>query len=99
MSGIKGRSGRKREVVVEQCRAAIDMAVMPADWRAIWKALAAAAKKGNVQAARMLVEYRYGTPQNEPPQNVAVGTVAYYLPERAALPMPGELEPSKERDD
>ena len=87
MSGVKGRSGRKPDAAVQGCRASINKAVSEEDWLAIWRALANASKEGNVQAARLLSEYCYGSPQAELPA-VHAGTTVYYLPYRAGQPLP-----------
>ena len=56
MSGVKGRSGRKSEVAVKQLRTQMDEAISSSDWRAIWRAALAAAKKGCIPAIKPLVE-------------------------------------------
>lgn len=90
MSGVKGRSGRKPDPVVKSCRAAIDECVSPAQWRKIWKAMAAAAAEGDVQAARLLHDYSYGRPrpQSEPASEATHGKIAYVLPIRNGETLP-----------
>ena len=54
--------------------------------RKIWRALAAAAENGNVQAARLLTEYLYGTPQPELPPPVDFGPIIN-LPPLGPVPL------------
>ena len=79
MSGVKGRSDRKPDLAVQTCRTGIAKAVSATQSRKIWRALAAAAEQGNVQAARLLHEYRYGSPQPEPMPPPPVPTVASHF--------------------
>ena len=102
MSGVKGRSGRKPDPVVKSCRAAIESCITPAQWRKIWKALAAAAADGNVQAARLLHEYSYGRPRPEPEPVSASedksARIAYYLPIRDDEVLPPDALIVKQSD-
>jgi hypothetical protein len=93
MSGVKGRSGRKPNVVLKELRTQMDEVISPSGWRAIWDAAFAAAKKGSVPAIKILLEYRYGAPSARVEQPAAVGHVAYYLPVRSDQPLPASLGP------
>jgi len=91
MSGVKGRSGRKPDVAVKQLRTQMDEAISSSDWRAIWRAVIAAAKKGNIPAVKLLVEYRFSAASAKAEQIANVGVVAYYLPARSDQPPPASL--------
>ena len=93
MSGVKGRSGRKPDVAVKQLRIQMDEAISSSDWRAIWLAVIAAAKKGNIPAVKLLVEFRYGLASAQVEQTANVGVVAYYLPARPDQLPPASLGP------
>jgi hypothetical protein len=93
MSGVKGRSGRKPNVVVKQLRTQMDEAISSSDWRAVWDAALAAAKKGSIPAIKLIVEYRYGAAAAQVDQPANVGMVAYYLPARPDQPLPASLGP------
>lgn len=62
MAGVKGRSGRKSKADEAGLSGLIDSAVSPADWRAIFRVARNKAKRGDVNNARFLAEYRFGKP-------------------------------------
>ena len=93
MSGVKGRTGRKPDVAVQQLRTQMDEAISSSDWRAIWRAVVAAAKNGNIPAVKLLVEFRFGVASAQVEQTANVGVVAYYLPVRPDQPLPAFLGP------
>jgi hypothetical protein len=93
MSGVKGRSGRKPDVAVKHLRAQLDEAISSSDWHVIWRVVIAAAKKGNIQAVRLLTEYRFGAAYAQVEQTANVGMVAYYLPARPDQSPPPSLGP------
>jgi len=88
MAGVKGRSGRKRDATALSVREAIDQAVTPAQWRRLWKRVAAAADKGDLQAMKFLTEHRYGQPQAGPPTAGPTVSATYYLPYREGDVLP-----------
>jgi hypothetical protein len=101
MSGVKGRTGRKPNVAVQQLRTQMDEAISASDWSAIWRAVVAAAKNGNIPAAvKLLVEFRYGVASAQVEQTANVGVVAYYLPARSDQPLPASqgLDPHTSTD-
>jgi hypothetical protein len=93
MSGVKGRSGRQPDVAVKHLRTLMDETISASAWRAIWRAVLKAAKEGNIQAVRLLVEYRYGVASAQVDQTATVGQVAFYLPVRPDQPLPASLGP------
>jgi cellulase/cellobiase CelA1 len=93
MSGVRGRTGRKPNVEVKQLRTQMDEAISSSDWLDIWHAVVAVAKKGNIPAVRLLVEYRFGVASAQVEQSANVGMVAYYLPARSDQPLPASLGP------
>ena len=101
MAGVKGRSGRKPDTAILNCRELIDSAVTAADWRAMWRKVISAAKKGDLQAARFLTEYRYGPPQPQmdPPPSPATSFVAYYLPYHDGQSLPTGTRPVEQGPD
>lgn len=62
MAGVKGRSGRKSKAEEAGLSELIDSAVSPSDWRAIFRIARNKAKRGDVNNARFLAEYRFGKP-------------------------------------
>ena len=82
MAGVKGRSGRKRDVSVLSIREVIDQAVTAADWRKMWQKVAAAAMKGDLPSMRFLTEYRHGGPLKEAPSAGPTASATYFLPYR-----------------
>ena len=93
MSGVKGRSGRKPNIAVKQLRTQMDEAISSSDWSAIWRAVIALAKKGNIPAVKLLIEFRFGLASAQVEQAVNAGLVAYYLPARSDQPPPASLGP------
>ena len=93
MSGVKGRTGRKPNAEVKQLRTQLDEAISPSDWLDIWRAVGKAAKKGNIPAVKLLVEYRFGVASAQVEPTANVGMVAYYLPARPDQPPPASLAP------
>ena len=93
MSGIKGRTGRKPNVAIQELHTQMDEAISSSDWRAIWLAVVAEAKNGNIPAVKLLVEYRFGVASAQVEQTANVGIVAYYLPARSDRPLPDSLGP------
>jgi hypothetical protein len=93
MSGVKGRTGRKPNVAVQQLRTQMDEAISASDWRTIWRAVVAEAKNGNIPAVKLLVEFRHGVASAQVEQTANVGVVAYYLPARSDQPLPASLGP------
>ncbi len=93
MSGRKGRSGRKPDLVVNQLRAQMDEAISASDWRAVWRAVIRAAKKGNIPAVKLVVEYRFGLAAPQLEQSAILDGVVYYLPVRPDQPLPASLGP------
>jgi hypothetical protein len=93
MSGVKGRTGRKPYAEVKELRAQLDEAISPSDWHDIWRAVVTVAKKGNVPAVKLLVEYRFGVASAQVEETANVGMVAYYLPARSDMPLPASLGP------
>lgn len=98
MSGRPGRSGRKPDIVVEKLRAQMDEVISASDWRAVWRVVMRAAKKGNIAAVKLVVEYRFGLAAPQREQNAFFDGLAYYLPVRPDQPLPASLGPDPHAD-
>lgn len=62
MAGKKGKSGRKAKFEDVKITALLDQAWPMEERHAVIQAMSKAAKKGNVQAATLLLSYSYGKP-------------------------------------
>ncbi len=62
MAGKKGRSGRRSNAEIEQCRLLIARALSETDWQRIFAELAERAKNGSVAHMKVLFAYAFGIP-------------------------------------
>jgi hypothetical protein len=89
---MRTHAARKRAAASAQFRALVADAVSPADVHAICTMLSAAAKQGNIIAAKLLFNYLGGPPAALPPSAPEHGGVGYYIPDPRALhPVPGDF--------
>lgn len=75
--GVKGRAGRKSKAdeikVIEQ----MDAALAPSD---AWEALANRVTKGDVQAIKVWLAYRFGQPKQDINLNTNDGIISIVMP-------------------
>jgi hypothetical protein len=93
MSGFPARSDRTPDLAVQALRTQIDTALSPTDWQALIRKVFELAMRGNLSAARLLLQYRYGPPaaQVEPAAAQARQGPGLYLPLREDEPVPDLL--------
>jgi hypothetical protein len=78
-------AAKKRAAASGKFRPLVDEAVTPDDVLAICRMLAAAAKQGNITAAKLLFNYLGGPPAALPASPSENGGVSYYIPDPRAL--------------